>query len=276
MVERLNRSLLNMMSAFVADSAEDWDDHLPFAVQAYNSSVHSSTGVTPHAMLYGHEMRLPVDLMFPSPTSLPLPSCGPEYVDYLRKALGGAHELAREHLARALVRQKRGYDAHAKSQAPWKVDELVRYYYPVVAQRNKFARPWIGPFKILEKVTEVDYRIAPVSGKGRTRVVHYDNLKPYIGDYDDVIEEPELPPVADVESEAVLDDVPDIMADYQDQIDPVTDAEEVAPERHLRPRRNIRKPVRFRNDRSSATVRRSITSRRKPAPISFSPGIGES
>ncbi len=129
----------------------------------------------------------------------------------------------------------------------------------------------------MKQVTEVDYRISPVSGKGRDRVVHYDNLKAFIGDINDVVEEPELPPVNEAESEAApLDDVPDVMADWHDQIDPAGESSEVAPERNLRPRRQVRKPKRFRDDRLSATVRRSKTSRRKPDPIDYSPAIGES
>jgi len=250
------------MSAFVSDSANDWDDHLPFVVQAYNSSVHSSTGVTPHAMVFGHEMRLPVDLVFPGPTSAPLPACGPEYVDYLRRAIKTAHSLAREHLQRALIRQKRGYDAHAKAQSPYKVGDLVRYYYPVVAQGNKFARPWIGPYRILEKSTEVDYKIVKVSGRGRTRVVHYDNLKPYLGDVEEIVDEPALPPVRDVDASSESD-VLDIMADYQHPVDPETDRQKVAPERTLRSRRKLRKPVRYRSGavraRAIRACRQSVT-----------------
>lgn len=257
MVERLNRSLLNMLSAFVSDSAMDWDEHLPFAVQAYNSSVHSSTGITPHAMVYGHEMRLPVDLLFPGPVGAPLPACGPEYVDLLRRTIGTAHDLARAHLGKALIRQKRGYDAHAKSQAPFVVGDLVRYYYPVVAQCNKFARPWIGPFRVIEKSTEVDYKIAPVSGRGKTRVVHYDNLKPYIGDGDEVTDVVELPPLRD-HSVASESDVPDVMADYIDPIDSGSEHVDIVPERKLRPRRELRKPQRFRSDRVLVR-KRSVT-----------------
>ena len=40
----------------------DWDAVLPFALMAYRSAVQESTQETPHAMLYGEEMVLPIDL----------------------------------------------------------------------------------------------------------------------------------------------------------------------------------------------------------------------
>ena len=165
-VERFNRTLLNMLSAFVSDRANDWDLHLPYVLMAYRTSVHSSTGCTPHLMVYGHECNLPVDLMFPTYDPEPLPPCGPEYVEYLRQAIRTAHGFAQDHLEKAAIRQKMGYDAHAKPRPQFQPGELVRYYYLPLTQNNKFARPCTGPWRIIDRVTEVDYRIALVSNHG--------------------------------------------------------------------------------------------------------------
>ena len=178
-VERFNRTLLNMLSAFVTERANDWDSHLPFVLMAYRTSVHSSTGCTPHIMVYGHEANLPVDLVYPTPDESTLPACPHEYVEYLRKTIQTVHEFAREHLGRSAVRQKKNYDAHTKLSAPYKTGDIVRYYYKPLTQANKFARPWTGPWKIMQQVTEVDYRIALLSNPKKTRIVHYDVLKPF-------------------------------------------------------------------------------------------------
>jgi len=181
-VERMNRTILNMLSAFVSDRINDWDEHLGFALSAYRSSVHASTGCTPFAMVYGREQNLPVDLMYPTAAETgPQPQCGPEYVEWVRRALAASHNFARAHLDKAAVRQKRGYDAHAKERPGFKENEKVRYYYPPCLQGNKFAKPWIGPFTIIKKVTDVDYRIRRDSQPDRVLVTHVDNLKPYEG-----------------------------------------------------------------------------------------------
>ena len=179
LVERLNRSILAMLSAFVTDRGNDWDTHLPYVMMAYRSSVHASTGCSPQIMVYGREMCLPVDLMFPSAHEEDNPPCGPAYVEYLRRAITSAHLFARDHLQKAAQRQKKGYDAYTRDRPAFQDGDLVRYFYLPLTQGNKFARPWTGPWRIISKVTDVDYRISLVSQPAKTRVVHVDYLKPF-------------------------------------------------------------------------------------------------
>ena len=179
-VERMNRTLLNMLSAFVTDRATDWEKHLPYVLMAYRTSIHASTGCTPQIMVYGREANLPIDLVFPTAQNANESPCAPEYVEYLRDAIRTTHEFARKHLRKAAIVQKRGYDAHAKNQDKFVPGELVLYYYTPLTAGNKFARPWTGPWRILEKPTEVDYKIELVSNTAKTRVVHVDVLKKYV------------------------------------------------------------------------------------------------
>jgi len=64
MIERMNRTLQGMLAKYVAYNQRDWDEHLPLVMMAYRSSVHASTQYTPFYLLFGHEVRLPVDVMF--------------------------------------------------------------------------------------------------------------------------------------------------------------------------------------------------------------------
>ena len=186
-VERLNRTLINMLSAFTSDVVNDWDIHLPYLLMAYRTSVHSSTGCTPHIMVYGNEANLPIDLVFPTPDDDNRPPCAPEYVEYLRNTIRTTHDFARDHLRKSAIRQKRGYDAHAKERPPFQLGDLVRYYYLPTTQGNKFARPWTGPWRVTARPTEIDYTIQKVSEPGKTRTVHFDLLKRY---EQDIVSEP--------------------------------------------------------------------------------------
>ena len=178
LVERFNRTLLNMLSVFVCDRPGDWDEHLPFMLSAYRSSVHASTQCTPNSLVYGKETNLPIDLMIPGSHMSDIKARNyPDYVQFVRKALQSVHSFARQHMGKALIRQKRNYDVHAKSRSSFKVGDLVRYYYVPLKNKHKFACPWIGPYKVTKLVTEVDYRIERLSGKPDTRVVHVDHLK---------------------------------------------------------------------------------------------------
>ena len=63
LVERFNRTLLAMLAMFVFQEHDSWDDLLPFMMLAYNTTVHTSTGSTPHRLVFGEECNLPGNLV---------------------------------------------------------------------------------------------------------------------------------------------------------------------------------------------------------------------
>ena len=63
LVERFNRTLLTMLAMFVSREHDNWDDLLPFMMQAYNTTVHTSTGFTPYRLVFGEECSLPGNLV---------------------------------------------------------------------------------------------------------------------------------------------------------------------------------------------------------------------
>ncbi|XP_046399957.1 uncharacterized protein LOC124166472 [Ischnura elegans] len=66
LVERSHRTLMDVLSHFVSENQRDWDEWLPFAMLAYRSSPHTSTGETPFYLLHGRDIELPFeDIMAP-------------------------------------------------------------------------------------------------------------------------------------------------------------------------------------------------------------------
>jgi transposase InsO family protein len=53
MVERDNRTILTMMSAFVNEHQNDWNEHLTYISMAYRAAQHETTGKTPNYMMLG-------------------------------------------------------------------------------------------------------------------------------------------------------------------------------------------------------------------------------
>ena len=72
LVERFNRTLLNMLATTTATHPSTWEDHIQKVLMAYNSSVQPTTGYTPFFLMFGREAHLPVDLMYGSSPHTPI------------------------------------------------------------------------------------------------------------------------------------------------------------------------------------------------------------
>ena len=86
LVERFNRTLIDMLSKFCNDRYDDWDRHLPYLLCAYRAAVNESTGCSPNLLMLGRELTLPVDLMY-SPKQYQGFHCHGEYVEWPRRVL---------------------------------------------------------------------------------------------------------------------------------------------------------------------------------------------
>ena len=49
--ERMNRTLLDLLTKLAKDNPKEWDRKLQYAMAAYRSSVHSTTGETPNRLM---------------------------------------------------------------------------------------------------------------------------------------------------------------------------------------------------------------------------------
>jgi hypothetical protein len=178
-VERFNRTLIAMLSKLCEERKENWDDHLPYVMCAYRSTIQESTRSSPNRMMLGREITLPVDLMYSRPEDDIPPQCPVEYVEWVREAMAENFERSRTHLAKAAERQKRHYDARAKLRS-FSVGDWVLRLYPPYINRDKLNFPYTGPFLVIKVVGEVSYLIQK-SARASPFTVHVDDLKRYYG-----------------------------------------------------------------------------------------------
>ncbi|BHF65296.1 hypothetical protein SprV_0200830600 [Sparganum proliferum] len=179
-VERTNRTLRGLIQSFVNGCpGSSWDVALPQCLLAYRSATHSSTGHTPFALMYGREVRLPLDTSCP----LPLPSPEPphEFVRNLRANLYRTHELAHTYFSTAHQRQKEYYDRRAHG-APYQPGDKVFWFQDRLppGSADKFSTHWIGPFVVVEVPSEALCILkASDDPEGPTFAAHFNKLKPY-------------------------------------------------------------------------------------------------
>ena len=83
----------------------------------HRTAVHDATKFTPAYLMFGHELRTPVDLVF----GVRPPAAGeetmqlPNYVETLQQRLAAAHEFARGNIRGKGNVMKRRYDARASA-----------------------------------------------------------------------------------------------------------------------------------------------------------------
>ena len=130
MVERFNRTLESMLSAFVAENQRDWDKLLPYLMMAYRSSEHETTGVSPVEMMFGRPINLPIDLYLGRPegedSQTPLTL---QYVKDLEVHLARTHAFARRHMVVDSNKQKRNYD-HKTMENKYNRGDVVCLHSP--------------------------------------------------------------------------------------------------------------------------------------------------
>ena len=63
LVERFNQTLKSMLRKFVSESGTNWDQWLPYLLFSYREVPQASTGFSPFELLYGREVRGPLDIL---------------------------------------------------------------------------------------------------------------------------------------------------------------------------------------------------------------------
>ncbi|UYV67068.1 K02A2.6-like [Cordylochernes scorpioides] len=177
--ERMNRTLTDMISMYIDEKHQNWDEILPFVTFAYNSSVQETTGYSPYFLIHGREPLTFLDSTFDWPEVPPKPG---DFDDYISNLLTIVEESKKISMARTISRQdksKQVYDKHRR-EVNFSPDDLVLIWTPIrkVGRADKLQKNYIGPFKIIRKTSPVNYEVKEVTGRGK-KIVHVSRMKLY-------------------------------------------------------------------------------------------------
>ncbi|KAJ8914655.1 hypothetical protein NQ315_017352 [Exocentrus adspersus] len=127
MVERFNRKIENFLRTAVNEKKTNRDICIPPFLLAYQSAVHKSTGKTPASVVFGAELRLPIDSISDQP------------------------------------RKEEGVDNYISHLQDWLklIHAEVWLYNPkrTKGKSPKLQKSWEGPYIVVTQLNDVVYRI---------------------------------------------------------------------------------------------------------------------
>lgn len=105
-VERFNDTLCTMLSKLVNENKDDWDELLPFATWAYNTTWHRTIKTTPYRMVFNRDPTLTLDKAFEG-----LSQVNGHYSYSLRDNFSAIKNLIKSHIELEQEKMKTRYDS---------------------------------------------------------------------------------------------------------------------------------------------------------------------
>ena len=175
LVERFNRTLMEMDSHFVNDLQNDWDRHLSKILFAYNTSVHASTMETPYYLMHFHDPLLPIEALLElSPHRKYFVGKSKEQI---MKRVNIAFQVARENNKKAQEKQRKYYDEKVHTNK-FSIGDRVYLSNPVVERgmKKKLTNKYKGPYRVINVFPALLYEIYRNTEKN-SQIVHENRLK---------------------------------------------------------------------------------------------------
>nr|GFC65897.1 putative reverse transcriptase domain-containing protein [Tanacetum cinerariifolium] len=173
--ERTIQTLEDMLRACAIDFGKGCANHLPLVEFSYNNSYHASIKAAPFKALYGRKCRSPICWTEVGEAQI----LGPELIQETTEQI----IRIKQRVQAARDRQKSYADLKRKPMefqvkdkvmlkiSPWK--GVVRF-----GKRRKLNPRYVGPFKILERVRDVAYKLDLLEELSRVHnTFHVSNLK---------------------------------------------------------------------------------------------------
>ncbi|TYK15071.1 Ty3/gypsy retrotransposon protein [Cucumis melo var. makuwa] len=189
--ERVNQCLETYLRCFCNEQPNKWHQFIPWAELWYNTTFHSSTRTTPFQTVYG---RPPPPLISYGDKKTPN-----DEVEALLKERDLAISALKENLTIAQNRMKKFADSKRR-ELKFKVGDEVYLKLRPYRQRSlarkraeKLAPKYYGPYRIIETIGEVAYRLDLPPEASIHNVFHISQLKLKLGNQHNVqIQQPQL------------------------------------------------------------------------------------
>ena len=197
--ERVNQTVEHFLRSYVSHKQDDWVRWLPLAEFAYNNAKHSATGRSPFQVVLGRD-----PVMSPSA----VPSGSPEadkHTTELQRSQMEVESALRLSKERTTGPSASDYPVLELGDRVWLAAKNIQTQRP----SKKLDHKRLGPFEVLEKISDAAYRLKLPDSMKIHNVFHVGLLSKSRVDPDRHFEQP--PPVVvesgeeEYEVEAIID-----------------------------------------------------------------------
>ncbi|XP_077940886.1 uncharacterized protein LOC144385036 isoform X1 [Gasterosteus aculeatus] len=175
LVERFNKTLKSMLRKAVGEDGRNWDHLLPYLLFAVREVPQSSTGFSPFELLLSYRPRGLLDIAKEAWEEQPCQQRTLiEHVGAMRERMKAIYPMMREHMETTQWQQQASYNRSAQPRE-FKPGDKVLVLVPTV--ECKFLATWQGPYEVIERVGEVNYKVRQPGKRKREQIYHVNLLK---------------------------------------------------------------------------------------------------
>ena len=180
-VERMNQTIIRMISKLEQNKKAHWSEHLPEMLAAYYGTRSAVTGYSPYFLLFGRKSRMPVDCLFPTLHDSPHQAKIEVSVAAMQKRLKEAFAVARNLTSQEAAKQRRYYDRKAGAVALQPGDIVMVRTNGFVGKRKVKDRWEDGVFIVESQledwpVYKVKCLTSDVKQKSKYHILHQNHL----------------------------------------------------------------------------------------------------
>ena len=176
LLEKYHGTMCKNLSMYVNDRHDDWDVLLKGVCYSYNTSVCTeSTQYTPYYLMYGRTPLEPIDTIV-----VPNKAFRKEVGETIAQ-LQIARSVAKENVTERQKLMKERYDRNLCIR-DFKPGDLVWIHFPevMVGGSRKFFMNWSGPYIIVEKTSDTNFKVAQAHNSNILKnEIHVNRMKPF-------------------------------------------------------------------------------------------------
>ena len=154
---------------------KEWDQYLKYMLYAYREAPHCVTGFAPFTLMYGRDVRGPLEFLKTSWLEGISDSAdvGEWFINVQAKMCEMA-ELVSDREKKAKGKMKQMYDKKATVKS-FEEGDMVLVRIPI--RRGKLLKAWEGPFHVDKKVSPVTYLVQMPGKVKKSKVLHCNLLR---------------------------------------------------------------------------------------------------